>query len=210
MTPRRLIAVLAIAFISGACGSGADDSGAGAAGKSSSGESASPAHEAPGERLPLDVQAADLVVVESFKELAAASDAVVVARVEDVVKGRTVGGEEGSEQALTFNRVELTVVKLLRGDLKGQATIFVEEDGWSGELEVATVNGVERSSIGDVGVFFLHLKADRPAAGAYRLVNYQSRFVAGERPVEGSLMPDIASLTPEQVEERASAALKGA
>lgn len=208
MTPRRLIAVLAIALISGACGSGTD--GSGAAGKSSSTESTSPAHDVAGGDLPLDVQAADLVVVESFKDLAAASDAVVVARVEDVVKGRTVGGEEGSEQALTFNRVELTVVKLLRGDLKGQSTIFLEEDGWSGEREVATVNGVERSSIGDVGVFFLHLKTDRAASGAYRLVNHQSRFVAGERPVEGSLMPDIAELTREQVEERASAALKGA
>jgi hypothetical protein len=121
----------------------------------------------------VNVDAREDISFASFDEMFASADAVVEAKVVSSSKGRTVG----SEDPLTFREVRLTVTRSWKGAAVVGHELRFEELGWSGGTPVE-VNGVEPSSTGQRGVFFLVEKSDQ--ASMYRLVNSEGRYLVAE------------------------------
>ena len=98
----------------------------------------------------------------SLPEMVATSDLVITGTVQTTEPGRVMGEGDG---AIQFVEVTVIVNRVLFGEIDS-STVVLEESG----LEHG-----HPSQVDDLGVYFLHQKADAPQF--FRLVNSQGRFL---------------------------------
>ena len=129
-----------------------------------------------------------------------ASDAVVLATVQSVERGRLVG--DPADGGIISRIVTLSVERVLSG--APAPTVLVEEEGWLADGTPIVVNGVEPSAVGDRGVWFLDA-IDDAELPVLLVINSQGRFlVEGDGALRGgdqrdSLVQELQRLTLDEL-----------
>ncbi len=152
-------------------------------------------------------------VFNSLASMTQASDLVVVGRVESVERGRTVG--ETPDDSITFREIHLEVIDVVRGAdrMRSPSEVVIEEEGWDGDGTGYTVNGIDWSRAGDVGVYFLTLKSEpQLSEDVYRLVSSYGRVLEKGETLEASgeaateegpwVETDVSQLTRDDLVEK--------
>lgn len=122
------------------------------------------------------VQFAEDQYFESLCEMVQASDAVAEGVVLSTNRGRIIGEVE-PHAALQLREVNLKVTSVLAGSVPTPA-ITLEEVGWDGEGNPVNPHDIPASKPGDLGVFFVVVKADQTEQTYYRVVNSQGYYAS--------------------------------
>lgn len=144
------------------------------------------------------VQASEVFTADSLADLAMNSDAVIKGTVVKVEPGRLVGDEE----PVQLTQVSVSVERVLLGAVSGDVILLEEGFGIPRES----------SSVGDSGIFFVHLKDEKTDQPYYRLVSSQGRFVEADGKVTASnddldWVKELESLTPTAFEAEVAEAV---
>jgi hypothetical protein len=147
----------------------------------------------------------------SLAELATASDLVVRAQVVATDRGR-VFGDPGSDAAIESRVVTLTIRRVLRGiGTSPDATLLVEEEGWTADGAPLVVDGAPPSEVGDDAIWFL-TEVGAEEEQRYVVVSAEGRYVVDASGLRGAvgddpLVAELAALGPDGL-EAAIAALR--
>lgn len=124
---------------------------------------------------PVVVSSADEVRYPDLGSLVAASDAVVIARVRAVERGRLISEDPSGTGGIVTRLVRLGVDEVLAGVDPG-AEITLEEPGWLVDGAPVAVDGVAGSAPGDLGVWFV-VRGHDEAFPYWAVVNAQGRYL---------------------------------
>jgi hypothetical protein len=114
---------------------------------------------------------------DSLLEMMAASDAVVVANVQDVAVSRVLHGDRGD--VVTMIRVDLGVTRVIAG--ASPEVVPLEFIGGFPEQTAAFVNALREVKPVDASVIFLHEKQGDDESGLYRVTNSTGLWTASSR-----------------------------
>ncbi len=131
---------------------------------------------------------------ESLEEMVETSQLIVAGKVVEVKAGRTVGPADDPEGAIQFQEGTLQVDEVLKGSLPSNSLILEEEpDGIEGE---------GGSKAGDMGVYFLVAKQDRPSV--FVPINSQGKLLIRDGQIvasdpDASWVEEVNNWTPEEL-----------
>lgn len=114
---------------------------------------------------------------DSLRQMMAASDAVVVASVQDVSVGRVIHGDGGGD--VTMIRVDLAVTRVIDG--ASPEVVPLEFIGGKPDETAAFVNALREIRPVDASVVFLHEKQGEGESGLYRVANSTGLWTSTSR-----------------------------
>lgn len=141
---------------------------------------------------PVVVSSADEVRYPDLRSLVAASDAVVIARVGAIERGRLISDDPSGTGGIVTRLVRLEVDEVLAG-LDPGAEITLEEPGWLVDGAPVAVDGVAGSAPGDLGVWFV-VRGDDEAFPYWAVVNAQGRYLVD--PADETRIVDVPVADP--------------
>lgn len=142
-------------------------------------------------------------------ELVGASDLVVRAQVVSTDRGR-VFGDPGSDAAIESRVVTLTVRRVLRGTgVAPDATVVIEEEGWTADGAPLVVDGAPPSQAGDDAIWFL-TKVGAEEEQRYVVVSAEGRYLVDSGRLRGAagddpLVAQLVALGPDGLEAAVAA-----
>ena len=128
----------------------------------------------------------------TLAEMANASDAVVVARVEQIGEPRVIQGDAAADR-VTYIAVHVRILRWLRGDTPG--IVPLEFLGGTPEKAEAAVRELRAAMPKEPFVVFLHEKRGAGEAGLYRPTNSAGLWAASTR---SPLDTPLAEATPQE------------